>query len=155
MEVRSDRTFEFTVGPAELWSALTRVERYRSWWPWLRHFDGSTFVEGARWRCAVRAPLGYPVRFEVALTDVVPDRSAVAEITGDIAGHARLDIRPTDAGGDDDGGGGSELRLQSTLASKRWLLRALARLAPPVARFGHDRLLTTGVRQFRTRAFRS
>ena len=151
MEVRSDRTFAFTVGPAELWSALTGVEHYRSWWPWLRHFDGASFVEGARWRCAVRAPLGYPVRFEVALSDVVPGRSAVAEVTGDIAGHARLDVRPTDGGGG--GGGGSELRLQATLASKRWMLRAIARLAPPVARFGHNRLLSTGVRQFRERAF--
>jgi hypothetical protein len=122
------------------------VEHYRSWWPWLRRFEGTSFVEGARWRCAVRAPLGYPVRFEVALSDVVPDRSAVAEVTGDIAGHARLDVRPTD-------GGGSELRLQSTLTSQRWLLRAIARLAPPVARFGHNRLLSTGVRQFRERAF--
>ena len=145
MEVRSDRTFSFPVEPAALWTALTSVDRYQSWWPWLRRFDGTSFTEGARWRCAVRAPLGYPVRFEVVLSDVVAGRSATATVSGDIAGPARLEVRPAD-------GGGSRLRLQSTLASKRWLLRAIARLAPPVARFGHDRLLATGVRQFRSEA---
>ncbi|HEX7277215.1 MAG TPA: hypothetical protein VF244_07550 [Acidimicrobiales bacterium] len=49
-------------------------------------------------------------------------------------------------------GGGSRLHLQSTLASQRWPLRIVAHLLPPVARFGHDRLLDTGVRQFRDRA---
>ncbi len=148
MEVRSDRTFTFPVGPAELWSALTSVERYRSWWPWLRRFDGVSFSEGAHWTCAVRAPLLYPVRFVVVLEEVVAGRSAAAVVTGDIAGHARLDVVAAGVGG----GLGSELRLRSTLASRRWLLRAIARLAPPVARFGHDRLLDTGVRQFRKRA---
>ncbi len=148
VEVRSDRWFDFPVGPAALWSALTAVDRYRSWWPWLRRFDGVAFTEGARWRCVVRAPLGYPVRFDVILDEVVAGRTAVATVAGDIAGHARLDV-VTDA--DADAGGGSRLHLQSTLASERWLLRIVARVAPPVARFGHDRLLDTGVRQFRRR----
>jgi len=145
VEVRSDRWFEFAVGPAELWTALTGVDRYRSWWPWLHRFEGTSFAEGARWRCAVRAPLGYPVRFEVVLERVVEGRSAAASVAGDIAGRARLDVEAA--------GAGSRLHLESTLASERWLLRAIARLAPPVARFGHDRLLDTGVRQFRIRAF--
>jgi hypothetical protein len=145
VEVRSDRTFEFTVGPDDLWSAVTRADRYRSWWPWLRRFDGVAFEEGARWRCAVRAPLGYRVRFDVVLSDVVPGRSAGGAGRRANAGRRPLDVRPAD-------GGGSQLRLQSTLASERWPLRAIARLAPPVARFGHDRLLDTGVRQFRARA---
>ena len=96
MEVRSDRTFAFPVGPAALWAALTSVDRYRSWWPWLRRFDGVSFVEGAHWRCAVRAPFGYPVRFEVVLDEVVAGRSAAAVVAGDIAGHARLDVEATD-----------------------------------------------------------
>jgi hypothetical protein len=146
LEVRSDRTFVFPVGPDDLWTALTSVGRYRSWWPWLRRFDGTPFVAGARWRCAVRAPLGYPVRFDVVLEEVVAGRSAAAVVSGDIAGSARLDVVATD-------GGGSRLRLVSTLTSERWLLRAIARLAPPVARFGHDRLLDMGVRQFRAQAF--
>jgi hypothetical protein len=144
VEVCTDRTFEFGVGPAALWSALTSVDRYRQWWPWLREFDGTMFVEGARWRCAVRSPLLYRVRFVIVLEDVVAGRSASAAVTGDIVGQARLDVTP--------GTGGSRLRLEATLASESRLLRTIARVAPPLARFGHDRLLSVGVRQFRSRA---
>ena len=48
MEVESDRRYRFAVGPEELWSALTRVEDYQSWWPWLGQFDGRAFAAGER-----------------------------------------------------------------------------------------------------------
>jgi uncharacterized protein YndB with AHSA1/START domain len=144
VEVRSDRTFEFPVGPADLWSALTAVDRYRRWWPWLRRFDGRSFSEGAHWRCEVRSPLLYRVRFEVVLDEVVGGRSASVTVVGDIAGHARLDVTPREDG--------SRLRLVSVLAPHSRLLQTIGRLVPPVARLGHDRLLDTGVRQFRARA---
>ncbi len=145
VEVRSDRSFPFEVGPGALWSALTRVDRYRLWWPWLRRFEADSFAPGERWRCAVRSPLLYPVRFDVMLEEVVAGRWATARVAGDIAGHARIEVTPD--------GDGSRLRLVSTLAPEAWLLRAIARLAPPVARFGHDRLLDTAVGQFGARAF--
>lgn len=143
--MRSDRWFRFPVEPADLWAALTAVDRYRTWWPWLRRFEADSFAEGARWRCAVQAPMLYPVRFDLVLEEVVAGRSASAVVTGDIAGRARLEVVAD--------GAGSRLRLQSTLASERWVLRAIARLVPAVARAGHDRLLDTGVRQFRVGAF--
>ena len=145
VEVRSDRTFRFAVGPEALWTALTDIEHYRRWWPWLRRFEADSFSEGARWRCAVRSPLRYPVRFEVVLDEVVAGRSASASVAGDIAGRARLDVGPAT--------GGSQLRLVSTLTSESRLLRAIARVAPQLARFGHDRLVAVGVRQFRARVF--
>ena len=50
----SDRDWVFDVGPAELWSAMTEIESYPSWWPWLRRFDpGEGFEVGAAWRCEV------------------------------------------------------------------------------------------------------
>lgn len=143
-EVRSDRSFRFAVGPDELWSALTAVDRYRLWWPWLHRFDGDSFSEGTRWRCAVRSPLLYRLRFEVVLEEVVTGRSASALVAGDITGRARLDVTPVD--------GGSELRLVSTLVPGSRSLRTIARLLPPVAHLGHDRLIETAVRQFRARA---
>ncbi len=146
MEVCSDRTFRFAVGPDALWSALTDVKAYRQWWPWLRRFDGDSFSTGARWRCSVRSPLLYPVRFDVVLDEVVAGRSATATVTGDMAGHARLDVTAVE--------GASQLRIVSSLTSEGRLLKVIARLAPTVARSGHDRLLDQGVRQFRTRALR-
>jgi hypothetical protein len=49
--------------------------------------------------------------------------------------------------------GGCEARLQSRLVPANQVLRAIATLARPVARFGHDWVLDTGLRQFRSRAF--
>jgi len=144
-EVRSDRSFRFAAGPDDLWSALTAVDRYRLWWPWLRRFDGHSFSEGTRWGCAIRSPLRYPVRFEIVLEEVVTGRSASASVAGDITGRARLDVTPVE--------GGSELRLVSTLAPESRLLRTISRLLPPVARLGHDRLIETAMRQFRAGAF--
>jgi len=144
VEVCSDRSFRFEVDPAALWAAVTGVEGYRRWWPWLRRFEADSFSKGARWRCAVRSPLFYPVRFVVVLEEVVEGRSATAAVAGDISGRARLDVSPVE--------GGSELHLVSTMSPESRLLRALARIAPRVARFGHDRLVDTGVRQFTARA---
>jgi len=144
MEVRSERRHRFAVAPDELWAAMTSVEDYRRWWPWLRGFEGS-FVEGDRWECEVQPPLPYALKFSLRLEEVVAPRFVTATVHGDIIGHAAIDITPT--------GDGSDLRLVSVLAPANGMLRAIARVARPVVRFGHDWVLDTGVRQFRKRAF--
>jgi hypothetical protein len=142
--VRSDRRHRFANPPDELWAALARVEDYRRWWPWLDgHQDG--FAPGARWSCVVRPPLPYVLRFDLVLEEVEAPRFATATVTGDIRGHAALDVRPVP--------GGSELRLVSVLAPSSSLLRAVAGAVPVVARLGHDWVLDTGLRQFRAGAF--
>jgi len=88
---------------------MARVEDYRSWWPWLRHFDGGGLAAGSTWVAVVQPPLPYRLRFELHL---------VSELT------------PTNA-----------------------VLRAVSQFAAPVARFGHEWVLDTGLRQFRASAF--
>lgn len=144
MKVRSDRHYEFAVGPDELWAAVTRVEDYRRWWPWLRRLRAEAFAEGETWACLVQPPLPYSLRLRVTLDEVVAPRFVTATIGGDIEGHAGLDITPA--------GEGSRLRLVSTLTPTNAVLRAFARVAQPVVRYGHDWVLDTGVRQFRQRA---
>lgn len=123
---------------------MARVEAYRSWWPWLRHFDGGGLVVGATWSAAVQPPLPYRLSFEVHLDEVEPPRVVEARVTGDIVGTARLEITPA--------AGGSELHLRSELAPTSPVLRTVARVAAPMARFGHEWVLGTGLRQFRDRA---
>jgi uncharacterized protein YndB with AHSA1/START domain len=144
VEVESDRRYRFAVGPEELWSALTRVEDYRSWWPWLRHFDGSAFAAGERWACVVQPPLPYSLRFTISLREVVAPRFVTATIEGDIGGEARIDVSGS--------GAASELHLVSRLAPITGVMRRIARVARPVVRFGHDWVLDTGFRQFERRA---
>lgn len=144
MDVRSDRRYRFAVEPDQLWAVLARTDDYRGWWPWLRRLDHASLVAGARWQCVVQPPLPYVLRFALEIVDVDAPRSVVALVDGDLTGDARLDIAATDDG--------SELHLVSRLAPSNIVLRSVARLAAPVARFGHDWVLDTGVRQFRERA---
>jgi uncharacterized protein YndB with AHSA1/START domain len=141
MGVRSDRHYRFGVSREELWAALTQVDRYRTWWPWLRSFDGHTFAAGERWRCVVKPQLPYTLRFVIELDDVDAARSTRARLTGDIDGWAELTL------GDD--GAGSELRLRSDLSPRNGPARWVGTLAPPLAARGHDWVLDNGIRQFR------
>jgi hypothetical protein len=92
----------------------------------------------------VQPPLPYRLRFDLHLDDVRAPHRASARVTGDIEGEASLEIDPTETG--------SELHLVSELAPTNPVLRAVAQLAPPVARYGHEWVLDTGLRQFRDRA---
>jgi len=144
VEVRSDRRYRFDVPPPELWAAMTDVGAYRAWWPWLTRFEAGAFAAGEAWRCTVQPPLPYVLRFTLHLDAVDPPREASATVDGDIVGEARVVLH-------DGGDGGSELHLTSSLAPANGVLRAVARLAGPVVRFGHDWVLDTGVRQFRSK----
>ncbi len=124
---------------------MAEVGSYRTWWPWLRHFDGVGLDAGTTWSAVVQPPLPYRLRFELHLDEVDAPRLVTAHVTGDIEGTARLEISAADDG--------SELHLISELAPTSPALRTVARVAAPVARFGHECVLDTGLRQFRARAF--
>jgi hypothetical protein len=147
VQIHSRRVHRFDDEPPEVWAALTSVDRYRSWWPWLTHLEADGFAPGATWRCEVRPPLRYRVRFELHLGDVAVAESVDATLRGDIAGHARLTLAPPPDGG-------TVLRLESWLAPSAPWLRALSSLARPVTQRGHDWVLDTGLRQFEARALR-
>ena len=144
MHVRSDREYRFDASPAAVWEALGRVDDYRTWWPWLRRFDADGLATGARWTCTIRPPLPYALRLVVGIDDVEPPERITATVTGDIQGDASVDLAPD--------GDGCVVRLRSSLAPAGQPLRAVARLTPWLARFGHDWVLDTGLRQFRRRA---
>ena len=141
MGVMSDRHYGFAVSRHELWDALTRVERYCTWWPWLRSFDGHAFAAGEQWRCVVKPQLPYTLEFVIALDVVKESESARALLTGDVDGWAELTV------GDD--GSGSQLRLRSELTARNGLARWVGSLAPPLATRGHDWVIDNGIRQFR------
>jgi len=68
----------------------------------------------------------------------------LARVTGDISGSARLHLAETATG--------SRLHLESSLQPRHRVLQAVAAMAAPVAHFGHEWVLDTGLRQFRDRA---
>ncbi|CAN5191405.1 hypothetical protein BH20ACT3_BH20ACT3_00560 [soil metagenome] len=144
MEIHTDRRYRFEVPAEQLWSALTSVDEYAVWWPWLRHFEAAGFAAGAVWACEVQPPLPYSLRFDVLLDEVVDGQMAAATVRGDIVGQARLEV--------DGDGAGSRLHLESWLRPASVVLRTVSALGRPVARFGHDWVIDTGLRQFERRA---
>jgi len=139
MEIISDRCYGLPVDAQALWSTIERTGSYQDWWPWLRAFDAEALRVGDRWRCVIRSPLPYLVRVTVALREVDRLHLVSAQVSGDIEGTARLTIRERPDG--------CELRVESSLAPRRPLLRGLASVAPGVARFGHEWVLDTGAGQ--------
>ncbi len=141
MLVASDRRYELPAEPADVFATMASVGSYRKWWPWLEAFDAKELAAGEQWRCTVRPPLPYRVRFVVTLEDVVEPSLVTATVSGDITGTARIELVPAPSGG-------STLRLRASLAPSSTVLQLLSRVARPVVRFGHDWVIDTGARQF-------
>lgn len=140
MEVISDRRFRFAVDAPVFWRAVASTDEYQGWWPWLRSFEARGLVAGDVWQCAVRAPLGYTVRFRVHLVEVAAPTLVRATIDGDIVGRAELGVTPE--------GESCDVRLTSSLEPRNRGFAVLAFLAAPLARRGHDWILDTGAGQF-------
>ena len=146
VQLESTRRLRFTADRDTVWDAIGRVSDYPRLWPWLRDFDGDAITPGAAWRCTVQPPLPYVLRLTIIIDEVDPPGLVTATISGDVSGTARLTL--------EDHGARCEGVLVSTLAPEQPLLRLMAELAPPVARFGHDWVLETGARQFVAKALR-
>jgi uncharacterized protein YndB with AHSA1/START domain len=174
-----DRTWEFPVTPAELWTILLQTDEYRGWWTWLRSFDAVPVRTGSEAHCTIGPPLPYVLRLRIRLDEVVPETAIAATVSGDLAGHARLTITPAgreapagagaapaaSAGaapagagaaaagaGSAAGGVGSAARLDWDVSPTKPWLRRSATLARPVLLWGHEWVVRTGVEQFRARA---
>ena len=137
MHVRTDRHQAVDAAPSDLWPLLASVDRYRAWWPWLHSIDADALAAGQVWRCAVRPPVPYVVRFRLHLTDVEPPTRVAATLDGDITGSASLHVTAAPAGAD--------LHFVADLEPSAAWLRALSTVAATLARFGHDRVVDHGL----------
>lgn len=140
----SDRRYRFDDDRATVWAAISSVDRYPEWWPWLRSFRGAGLVAGDVWECQIQPPVPYSLHFTVSFDEVVPLDVVRATVSGDVRGTARLEL--------EDSGVGCRARIVSTLVPANRTLRAVARLARPVAQYGHAWVLDTGAEQFTARA---
>jgi uncharacterized protein YndB with AHSA1/START domain len=141
-----DRRFEFAVSPEAFWATVSRTERYPEWWTWLREFDSDGLHDGARTECVIQAPLPYALRVAIDVEQAVPPERIETRVTGDLDGPARLEIAPTSSG--------CEARLVWSLELREQWLRRIARFTRPVLTWAHDRVITSGVRQFERVALR-
>jgi hypothetical protein len=135
---------ELPLEPTTVWSLINGVERYRSWWPWLRQFEGGGLSAGDERYCTVQPPVPYVVRFRVGIDEVEPPSLVHAQVLGDVVGHATLVLEPAPDG--------CVAVLHSSLAPGNTALALVSRFAAPIAKFGHDWVLDSAARQFIARA---
>jgi len=136
-------TFRFAATPAVVWEMIERTGEFEGWWGWLGDFrlDGPGLEAGSVLVGVVSPPLPYHLRIRVELERCVRHSLIDAAVHGDLEGHGRLELAPD---GDD------------TIASVAWKIemmqrpmRAAARFASPLLRFGHDRVVDATVHGFR------
>jgi uncharacterized protein YndB with AHSA1/START domain len=135
-----DRRFDFAVSPETFWQTVSRTDCFPDWWTWLRDFESDGLRAGSHTACVIRAPLPYALRVTVDVERVVQPERVETRVSGDLDGPARLEIAPTASG--------CAARLVWSLElCEPWLAR-LARFTRPVLTWAHDRVISSGVRQF-------
>lgn len=137
-------TFDFPLGPEQLWEALAQPNRFPAWWGWwLRDFglDGPGLVDGAVLRGVVVPPVPYQMRVRVRLDRCHPPRRIDATVDGDLRGPARLEL---EANGD-----GTRVAVAWRVEMMQRPMRVAARVAHPLLRWGHDRVVEVTVASFR------
>lgn len=136
--------FRFAAPPADVWSAIERLDQFERWWGWLGNLqvEGAALDTGCILRCTVAPPVPYRMNIQVELCRCVPGRLIDAVVSGDLAGEGHLWLQP-------DG--------DQTLTDVSWSvemlqrrMRVAARVAYPLLRWGHDRVVDATVRGFRS-----
>lgn len=134
--------FAFPAAPGEVWSAIARIDRFEEWWGWLTELrvEGTPLETGCVLDGVVSPPLPYHMHLRVVMLECVAPTRIDAEISGDLVGRGRVVLEP-------DG--------EATLATIGWTfeimqppMRIAARVAPPLLRWGHDRVVDVTVATF-------
>lgn len=141
---RFDRTWEFPVPVERLWDMLERTDQYPRWWSWLREFEADGFESGAHAELVIQSPLPYALRCTIQIDHLRAQDVVETTVSGDLCGPARLEVRPR--------ADGCAARLVWSLTPGTFVLRQLAVIGRPAMVWAHDRVVDTGVDQFRRRA---
>jgi len=136
-------TFTFPVPPDELWAYLEKVDRLEPSLNWLSEFrfDGDGLRAGSVLAGVITPPLPYRMRLRVDLLECERPSRIEAAVHGDLEGWAQLLLE------DDDGG--TRVTATWTFEMMQRSMRMAARVAHPVLRWGHDRVVDITVRAFR------
>lgn len=140
-----DDAFWFALPPEQVWAAVERFDRFEAWWGWLREFrvEREGLVDGNVLRGTVVPPLPYRLRVTVRLERCEPPALIEATVDGDLRGRAALSLTPS--------GEGTDVGVRWSLAMVREPVRTAARVAYPVVRWGHDRVVEMAVAGFSRR----
>jgi len=141
--IEYEGTFHLDLPPEQVWAIISQTDRFEDWWGWLRDFEteGCDLEAGSVLRGVVVPPLPYRMRLEVVLTKSARPRRIDASVIGDLRGDATLTFTPD--------GDGTEATVGWTIEMMQRPMRLAARLAYPLLRWGHDRVVQATVENFR------
>jgi uncharacterized protein YndB with AHSA1/START domain len=136
-------TFDLPASPVDVWAAVEDIDRFESWWGWLREFriEGGGLVAGAVLHGVINPPLPYRMRLRVELRECIPAQRVEACVHGDLEGSARLLLEPN--------GDGTRASVDWTIEMMQRRMRLAARIGHPLLRWGHDRVVDATVAGFR------
>ena len=131
--------FWVAVPAAELWQMIETIERYQEWWPWLEGLSSQRpgLVAGNVLRATVVPPVPYRVRLQVRFESCERPSLAVATVSGDLRGPASLSFVEQ--------AGGTRVRAEWTLDAASTTMRVAAKVARPLMRWAHDRVVEMAV----------
>lgn len=141
--IEHDGTFNFPVPVTQLWATMVQVERFPSWWSWLHEFtvDGHGLEPGTVLHGIVAPPLPYRMHLDIVLGECVPEQRLTAVIHGDLEGTASITFEDDETG--------TRAHATWTVEMMQRPMRAAARIAHPLLRWGHDRVVDATVDGFR------
>lgn len=123
------------------------MRSWQSWWPAFQQLGAATSQEpiaGEGLRLAVRSPLGYKLKVQLRITDVMPRQRLALNSDGDLVGHGSVIFEPT----------GHSARPETIIriawavhTTKVWMNR-LAPMAAPVFGWAHGKVMADGERRF-------
>ncbi len=135
--------FTLAAPPPVVWGSIERGDRFESWWAWLREFriEGGRLEDGAVLHGVVSPPVPYQMRIRVVLEQCTASSRIDATVHGDLEGNATLLLEPD--------GDGTEATVAWTIEMMQRPMRLAARVAHPVLRWGHDRVVDATVDGYR------
>jgi carbon monoxide dehydrogenase subunit G len=143
--VRYRNRFTFAESPAAVWSALEDLEQFERWMGSLGqfHVEGNGLRAGSVLVGTVSPPLPYRLELRLELERCVPKKLIDTAVHGDLEGDGHLRLAPW--------GAGTQADVGWTIEMMQRPMRAAARVAYPVLRWGHDRVVDITVHEFRSR----
>ncbi|HVE91237.1 MAG TPA: hypothetical protein VNE62_02905 [Actinomycetota bacterium] len=136
-----------------MWQALERTDKFTEWWHWLKEFHSAGIGEGDEGRVVVQSPLAYRIRFVLRVVESTPPGVLRVRVSGDIDGEATLELSKPGSSLQEPGTPQEcHIRLLFDVEVRRRLLRALSLPAHAVLAWGHNHVMTAGMRRFRTLA---
>lgn len=123
---------------------MEELDRLEPRWSWLGNLsvEGRGLQVGSVLRGTVDPPLPYRMRLQVYVQRCIPARLIDAVVHGDLEGDAHLMLEPDD--------GGTRADVAWTIEMMQRPMRMAARVAYPMLRWGHDRVVDSTVKGFRT-----